>query len=49
MEILELLDRLHAVGKTIIMVTHDEEVAERADRVIRLIDGLVDSDELNQN
>jgi predicted ABC-type transport system involved in lysophospholipase L1 biosynthesis ATPase subunit len=29
------------------MVTHDEEVAERADRVIRLMDGLVDSDEPN--
>ena len=46
-EILDLLDKLHADGKTIIMVTHDEEVAERADRVIRLMDGLVDRDELN--
>ena len=47
MEILDLLGKLHADGKTIIMVTHDEEVAERADRVIRLMDGLVDSDEPN--
>ena len=47
LEILDLLDKLHADGKTIIMVTHDEEVAERADRVIRLMDGLVDRDELN--
>ena len=47
LEILDLLDKLHADGKTIIMVTHDEEVAERADRVIRLMDGLVDSDQLN--
>ena len=46
-EILDLLDKLHADGKTIIMVTHGEEVAERADRVIRLMDGLVDSDQLN--
>ena len=48
LEILDLLGKLHADGKTIIMVTHDEEVAERADRVIRLMDGLVDRDELNQ-
>ena len=47
LEILDLLGKLHADGKTIIMVTHDEEVAERADRVIRLMDGLVDRDELN--
>jgi putative ABC transport system ATP-binding protein len=47
LEILDLLGKLHADGKTIIMVTHDEKVAERADRVIRLMDGLVDRDELN--
>ena len=49
LEILDLLGKLHADGKTIIMVTHDEEVAERADRVIRLMDGLVDRDELNHH
>ena len=48
LEILDLLGKLHAEGKTIVMVTHDEEVAERAERVIRLMDGLVDSDEFNQ-
>ena len=46
--VFEILDDLqNTEGKTIIMVTHDEEVAERADRVIRLMDGLVDRDELN--
>ncbi len=44
-EILDLLDRLNAEGKTIIMVTHEEDVAQRARRVVRLKDGVVQSDE----
>ena len=44
-EILDLLGRLNVEdGKTIIMVTHEEEVAERAKRIIRLKDGLLQSD-----
>jgi putative ABC transport system ATP-binding protein len=38
-EILELIDELNAEGKTIVMVTHDDEVAERAQREIRVFDG----------
>ena len=38
-EILTLFDRLHAAGKTLIVVTHDEGVARRAQRVVRLRDG----------
>ena len=44
--ILDLLDEQHAKGLTIIMVTHDEDVATRCERVIRLRDGLLDSDEM---
>lgn len=38
-EILERLRALHAAGQTIVMVTHDHEIARRADRTIRLVDG----------
>ena len=44
-EILELFDELHQQGKTLIMVTHSDELAERSERQIRLRDGLVESDE----
>lgn len=44
-EILDVFERLNAEGRTIIMVTHEDEVAARAKRVIRLRDGLVQSDE----
>jgi len=43
-EILDLLDRLNAAGKTIIMVTHEEPVAKRARRIVRLMDGAIQSD-----
>jgi putative ABC transport system ATP-binding protein len=38
-EVLELLRRLHAGGQTILLVTHDEEVAEAAERVVQMRDG----------
>lgn len=46
-EILELFDGLHNQGKTIISVTHDESIAERAQRVIRLRDGEIEEDVYN--
>ncbi|HRP63351.1 MAG TPA: ABC transporter ATP-binding protein [Phycisphaerales bacterium] len=44
--ILALIDDLHASGMTIIMVTHDERVAERCQRIVRLRDGEIESDTL---
>ena len=43
-EILELFDELHGQGKTIIMVTHDDEIGDHSQRVVRLRDGMIESD-----
>ena len=45
-EILEVIDELHAEGKTIVMVTHDDAIAHRAQRVIRVSDGEILSNDL---
>jgi putative ABC transport system ATP-binding protein len=47
-EVLELFESLNSSGKTIVMITHEDEVAERAKRVIRLRDGMIESDQRNQ-
>jgi len=46
-EILELIDELHAEGKTIVMVTHDDDLAGRAQRIIRFRDGEIIANERN--
>jgi putative ABC transport system ATP-binding protein len=43
-EVLELFKRLHGDGQTILMVTHNQEVAEAADRVVRMRDGRIEDD-----
>lgn len=48
-EILQLFEKLNNEGRTIIMVTHEDEVSAHAKRVIRLRDGLVQSDVRNEN
>jgi len=47
-DILDIFDQLNADGKTLIMITHDEEMAERTSRVIRLKDGEVAFDSHNE-
>ncbi len=46
-EIMSVLDQLHQAGNTIILVTHENDIAAHANRVIKLKDGLVETDELN--
>lgn len=43
-EIMALLDDIHNLGNTIILVTHEEDIALRAKRIVRLRDGVVESD-----
>ncbi len=48
-EIMFLLEEIHQAGNTIIVVTHEEDIAKYAHRIVRLKDGLIESDELNND
>jgi putative ABC transport system ATP-binding protein len=48
-EIMDLFDQLHKKGNTIVMVTHEDDIAQYAHRIIRLRDGVVESDIINTN
>ena len=43
-EIMSLFNKIHAAGNTVILVTHEEDIAENAHRIIRLRDGIIESD-----
>ena len=46
-EIMKLFDDIHSLGNTVIVVTHEEDIARHCKRIIRLIDGQIASDEVN--
>jgi putative ABC transport system ATP-binding protein len=46
-DIMRLFDRIHAEGNTIVVVTHEEDIARHAHRIVRLLDGEVESDVVN--
>jgi putative ABC transport system ATP-binding protein len=45
-EIMQLMEEIHQKGNTVIVVTHEEDIARRAKRIIRLRDGVIESDTL---
>ncbi len=47
--IMDLFEQLHEQGNTIVMVTHEDDIAKYAHRIIKLMDGLVESDTVNKN
>jgi putative ABC transport system ATP-binding protein len=47
-EVLALLDELHDQGRTIVLITHELEIAEHARRIVRMLDGRIQSDEVRR-
>lgn len=47
-EIMEIFEKIHAAGNTIVLVTHEEDIAKHAKRIVRLLDGEIESDTLKK-
>lgn len=47
-EIMEILKGLHKGGRTVIIITHDDEIAQQVKRVVRIVDGRIEDDYLNE-
>jgi len=48
-EIMEMLGKIHQEGNTVVLVTHEEDISMFAHRIVRLKDGLIESDKRNEN
>lgn len=48
-EIMDILGKIHADGNTVILVTHEEDISHFARRIIRLKDGMIETDKINEN
>ncbi|WP_099466748.1 ABC transporter ATP-binding protein [Konateibacter massiliensis] len=48
-EIIKILKSLHRDGRTVILITHDNDIADQAKRVIRIIDGKIEKDYINEH
>ena len=48
-EIMTLFEEIHQAGNTVILVTHEQDIALHAQRIVRLRDGLIETDEINQS
>jgi len=47
-EIMNLFGELHAQGNTVILVTHEDDISKYAHRIVRLKDGVVETDKKNE-